>query len=178
MARRDAPLLALLLACVGRTAAMNDYSQAGPLRVGWRKLLIKPPTGLEFEAMIVYPGAQIGWEAPLDPASAPYPLVLFGHGYSTNPDAYMSTLQHLASWGMVVVAPEVTAVHHLRYANEISVSISHMERENQHEGRRQHMRRAGGILKSCGGTDTAGCAQAAYALTLAVQNIARPEAKR
>ena len=133
MARRDAPLLALLLACVGRTAAMNDYSQAGPLRVGWRKLLIKPPTGLEFEAMVVYPGAQIGWEAPLDPASAPYPLVLFGHGYSTNPDAYMSTLQHLASWGMVVVAPEVTAVHHLRYANEISVSISHMERENQHE---------------------------------------------
>ena len=52
MARRDAPLLALLLACVGRTAAMNDYSQAGPLRVGWRKLLIKPPTGLEFEAML------------------------------------------------------------------------------------------------------------------------------
>ena len=103
------------------------------MRVGWRKMLIKPPSGLEFEAMVVYPGLQIGWEAPQDASGAPYPVVLFGHGYSTNPDAHMSTLQHIASWGLVVVAPEVTAVYHLRYANEISVTISHMEREQLHE---------------------------------------------
>ena len=46
-------------------------------------------------------------QAPRDSAHGPYPVVIFAHGYSTNPDAYLSTLQHVASWGMVVVAPEV-----------------------------------------------------------------------
>ena len=54
--------------------------------------------------------AELKPDAPQDGSRAPYPLIVFGHGYSTQPDAYMSTLQHLASWGHIVVAPEVPAV--------------------------------------------------------------------
>ena len=81
--------------------------------------------------MVIYPALQLGWEAPQDGSRAPYPLIVFGHGYSTQPDAYMSTLQHLASWGHIVVAPEVPAVHHLRFANDLSMTVSHMEREHE-----------------------------------------------
>ena len=121
--------LGALAACP--CTALTDYSQPGPMRVGWRKLLVKPPSGLEFESMVIYPALQLGWEAPQDGSRAPYPLIVFGHGYSTQPDAYMSTLQHLASWGHIVVAPEVPAVHHLRFANDLSMTVSHMEREHE-----------------------------------------------
>ena len=81
-------------------------------------------------------------------------MVIFAHGYSTNPDAYLSTLQHVASWGMVVVAPEVCplllpplhlrltpsastqmpAMHHLRFANVVTATITAMEAEAERDG--------------------------------------------
>jgi predicted dienelactone hydrolase len=42
------------------------------------------------------------------PASAdgPFPLVLFAHGFAAYPTEYQYLLTHLASWGMVVAAPD------------------------------------------------------------------------
>lgn len=47
-------------------------------------------------------------DAPIDDAKGPYPLVVFSHGYSINPEWYSSLLEHYASWGFVVLAPEHT----------------------------------------------------------------------
>eukprot|EP00300_Choanocystis_sp_HF-7_P030307 c39111_g1_i1.p1 GENE.c39111_g1_i1~~c39111_g1_i1.p1 ORF type:complete len:819 (+),score=176.78 c39111_g1_i1:128-2458(+) len=91
---------------------------------------MKPPSGLEFDSIVVYPSTDVGWQAPPDSANGPYPVLVFGHGYSTEPDSYMSTLQHLSSWGYIVAAPEVPALHHLRYANEMSTCYTHLEKLN------------------------------------------------
>ena len=51
-----------------------------------------------------YPiSARSGAEAATD---GPYPVVLFSHGYSGFPEQSADLVTHLASWGMVVVAPD------------------------------------------------------------------------
>lgn len=44
--------------------------------------------------------------APIERSKGPYPIVVFSHGYSMNPEWYSALLEHYASWGVVVVAPE------------------------------------------------------------------------
>ena len=41
-----------------------------------------------------------------DTASGPYPLVVLSHGFGVSPEWYLSLAEHLASRGMVVLAPE------------------------------------------------------------------------
>jgi dienelactone hydrolase len=35
----------------------------------------------------------------------PYPAITFGHGFFQTPDRYQGTLEHLATWGYVTIAP-------------------------------------------------------------------------
>eukprot|EP00301_Raphidiophrys_heterophryoidea_P018971 c3962_g1_i1.p1 GENE.c3962_g1_i1~~c3962_g1_i1.p1 ORF type:complete len:855 (+),score=193.99 c3962_g1_i1:45-2567(+) len=124
-------VLGVLLSFWGSTLVQAvDMSAPGPFQVGWQKLMMKPPSGLEFDSIVVYPSQEVGWQAAPDATNGPYPVLVFGHGYSTEPDSYMSTLQHLASWGYIVAAPEVPALHHLRYANEMSTCFTHLEKLN------------------------------------------------
>ena len=44
--------------------------------------------------------------APIDDTNAAYPLVVFSHGYGTNPEWYSTLVEHYASHGLVVLAPE------------------------------------------------------------------------
>jgi predicted dienelactone hydrolase len=41
-----------------------------------------------------------------DPSDGPYPLVVFSHGYALSPIAYSTLVEHYASHGYVVLAPE------------------------------------------------------------------------
>ena len=45
-------------------------------------------------------------DAPVDAAMAPYPLVVFSHGFSLNPATYSTIPEHYASYGFIVIAPE------------------------------------------------------------------------
>lgn len=45
-------------------------------------------------------------DAPPDMSAAPYPLVVFSHGYGTESIWYAWLVEHLASYGFVVVAPD------------------------------------------------------------------------
>ncbi len=45
-------------------------------------------------------------EAAPDAAAAPYPLVVFSHGFGTSAYAYAHLTEHYASYGFVVLAPE------------------------------------------------------------------------
>ncbi|MGB3772693.1 MAG: hypothetical protein WBA00_16260 [Rhodococcus sp. (in: high G+C Gram-positive bacteria)] len=54
------------------------------------------------------------------------PAVAFGHGWMTGVEHYESTLKHLASWGIVVVAPNTQRgpiPSHSQLANDLSVSL-------------------------------------------------------
>lgn len=50
-------------------------------------------------------GSVDGSERPLEAAEAPYPLIIFVHGYSSIRNQSASYLQHLASHGYVVASP-------------------------------------------------------------------------
>jgi len=50
-------------------------------------------------------GKAIADAAP-DTAAGPYPLVVLSHGFGLSPEWYLSLAEHLASRGMVVLAPE------------------------------------------------------------------------
>ncbi len=45
-------------------------------------------------------------EAPVDQSDAPYPLVVFSHGFGLNAAWYHTLLEHYASHGFIVLAPE------------------------------------------------------------------------
>lgn len=45
-------------------------------------------------------------DAVPDGSDAPYPLVVFSHGFSNNPPFYAYLVEHLSSYGFVVVAPD------------------------------------------------------------------------
>ena len=45
-------------------------------------------------------------DAPLDDSAGPYPLLVFSHGFSCNPEWYPNILEHVASHGFIVLAPE------------------------------------------------------------------------
>lgn len=45
-------------------------------------------------------------DAPADRARGPFPLVVFSHGYALNPAWYSRLIEHYASRGFVVLAPE------------------------------------------------------------------------
>jgi pimeloyl-ACP methyl ester carboxylesterase len=77
-----------------------DYAQRGPYAVDIREVTIpRPGTGERFGARLFLPVAvdETGSEVS--------PIFAFGHGYLAPIDIYQSTLEHLASWGITVVAP-------------------------------------------------------------------------
>ena len=80
----------------GGTGLTNaDFLEAGPQGAGWVTLDLVDPTRETPETQdasalpdrtlvtdVFYPAAGGGVDAPLDPAGAPYPLVVFAHGFS------------------------------------------------------------------------------------------------
>jgi predicted dienelactone hydrolase len=45
-------------------------------------------------------------DVPVSSARETYPLVVFSHGYALSPEWYSRLVEHLASWGFIVLAPE------------------------------------------------------------------------
>ena len=60
-----------------------------------------PGTGHRLRADIYYPGL----DGALDPRGAPYPALVFAHGFLATPFMYSGNGRHLASWGYVVGFP-------------------------------------------------------------------------
>jgi pimeloyl-ACP methyl ester carboxylesterase len=80
-----------------------DYAARGPRAVAVREMSVPRPGASEaFDARLYVP-------LPLeDPGAGPIegsPIYAFGHGYLSPVEPYGSTLEHLASWGITVVAP-------------------------------------------------------------------------
>lgn len=109
MGRLTAPILALLLLLVtplvahaGALASGDpDYAERGPHEVEAHVLEVSRPGASEgFEARLFVPLPADGSEG-----AGASPLYAFGHGYLAPTELYRSTLEHLASWGITVVAP-------------------------------------------------------------------------
>ena len=80
-----------------------DYADRGPYEVTIREISVPRPGEAEaFDARLFVPLPPETAAAGLGEGSAIY---AFGHGYLSPIEPYQSTLEHLASWGITVVAP-------------------------------------------------------------------------
>jgi dienelactone hydrolase len=97
-------LAVLLLPAVSPAAASDRDTLAarGPYLTDMAEVIVpRPGDGGSFEARLHYP---VPGSSP-DTRGEPAPIVAFGHGYQTAVELYTETLDHLASWGIVVIAP-------------------------------------------------------------------------
>ncbi len=86
-------------------AQYPDYDTVGPFpTVSYRTENIPGYYETMNNSRIYYPssGNQV------NPAAAPCPIIIFGHGFQMGIDRYYSYAQHLASWGYIVVLPTIS----------------------------------------------------------------------
>ena len=121
---------------VGQRPDAPEYAKHGPFWVGYRSLVIGEGTAHPLAAGLWYPALnpqgvkeQITYtittkipvagmmatapiaghallDAAIDDAAAPYPLVVYSHGFAANAAWVHGLLEHYASYGFMVLAPE------------------------------------------------------------------------
>ena len=130
------PAKLLAPAPVGLRPDAPEYAKHGPFWVGYRSLVIGEGTDHPLDAGLWYPAlnpqgvkeeinyaitlklpgmevstptvvqGQALQDAAVNGAAAPYPLVIFSHGFATNAAWYGTIIEHFASYGFIVLAPE------------------------------------------------------------------------
>ncbi len=119
---------------VGLRPDAPAYAKHGPFWVGYKPLVIGEGTANRIDAGLWYPALnpngskeaityQINFKfktfapsaevlghallnASVDSSKGPYPLIVFSHGTSSNAPFYSTILEHFASYGFIVIAPE------------------------------------------------------------------------
>lgn len=99
-----------LLAIVGRAPA-QEPENPGPHAAGYRvQTFANPhPGSATIPCFVTYPATGAGQNTPLDRSGAPYPVLVFGHGWGVPAAAYALLAMHCASWGYVVVVPDTSS---------------------------------------------------------------------
>lgn len=134
------------------------YAVHGPYAVGTRLIMIESDAASSLPLWVWYPALnpdgtpevvaypiQVKWEPGLDFATevyghalldavpdmsgGPYPLVVFSPGYGTNSPFYSNMLEHLASYGFVILSPDHREGVYLTSENPMSdMPMSSIER--------------------------------------------------
>ena len=134
------------------------YAVHGPHAVGTRLIMIESDADSSLPLWVWYPALnpdgtpeavaypiQVKWEpapdfatevyghalldAAPDTSGGPYPLLVFSPGYGTNSPFYSNMLEHLASYGFVVLSPDHREGVYLTSENPMSdVPMSSIER--------------------------------------------------
>ena len=81
----------------------KDFAPPGPYAVGYTNVSRLTRSSELFLAAVWYPAERQGVDTPLVVADAPYPLVVFAHGWFHSAENYLTMLAHLASHGYVVI---------------------------------------------------------------------------
>lgn len=109
----------------------------GPFLAGNRTLAIPGIAGgnANVSLLAYYPATATGANQPLDATKAPYPLVVFGHGFSLQVSLYATLFRHLATQGYVVVgvATEegLLTGNQARYNTDLAAAVLGMRAEAQ-----------------------------------------------
>ena len=132
-----------------RPAEMGPYALARVLA-----RTTNPGTGHRLRADIYYPGL----DGALDPRGAPYPALVFAHGFLATPFMYSGNGRHLASWGYVVAIPDFPDEDVELRASDVGHLFSCLEALNADEDSRFFQqidaRRFGLVGHSLGGLTT------------------------
>ena len=117
--------------------SISGYADPGPYLAGWRRVSVTRPDSSTFNALLFYPASSPGENALYQGSGAPYPAIAFGHGYLVYPSRYQSTLEHLATWGYIVIATESGMEFFSddqAYANDMSATLTYLVNQNQTAG--------------------------------------------
>jgi predicted dienelactone hydrolase len=140
-------------AAVGLRHDAPEYGKHGPFWVGYKPLVIGSDTDQPLNASMWYPALNPNgnreevtyaftpgtpeWRsdtpavahgnallnAPIDDARGPYPLVIFSHGFGANAVWTYTLVEHLASYGFIVLAPEHEEAWDPEFSNIAPASI-------------------------------------------------------
>ncbi len=82
-----------------------------------------------------YPGLSAGTGAPVGAGS--FPVIAFGHGFNLNYLDYRQICSHLASWGYIVISPDVQNgfnVSHLEFAKQLGACLNYFQLDGANSG--------------------------------------------
>jgi dienelactone hydrolase len=88
-----------------------------------------PAGNLSFSGLVYYPTSGSGTAANQPVANGQFPVVAFGHGFNIAYDEYTSTVRHIASWGYIVMVPDVQNgfnVNHGTYAQQLGACCKYI----------------------------------------------------
>jgi dienelactone hydrolase len=124
----------LLCALITTDAAFaQDFSAPGAFQAGRRVVTVTRADATTFTAQVFYPATARADNAPVAPTASPFASISFGHGFFTPVSQYRSTLEHLATWGFVVVATDSQGglfPSHSAYATDLSTCITWLQQQN------------------------------------------------
>ena len=118
----------------------NVHSQTVPSDSGYiqyvgnRSITFVDPSraNRNISCLVYYPASSEGANAPVLQGST-YPSLSFGHGFTLNPNLYVSLYRHFASWGYVVIAPSTEtgfSPNHTNFALDLAFVLKDMKRRN------------------------------------------------
>jgi len=129
--------MGLMMSSVVLHARAADWSTPGPFLIGSRSVSITRADNTTFTAQVYYPAVAPGANHAFAASAAPAPAISFGHGFFQPVSRYLSTLQHLASHGYIVIASESEgglAPSHARFASDLSRCLTYLEQQNALSG--------------------------------------------
>ena len=105
----------------------SDPGSPGPYAVAKISVTVaNPATGSVLPTEIHYPAS----DGSVDPGSAPYATVVFSPGTLAGSANYERNARHLASWGYIVVVPDVPNENIEVRASDVQYLISYVMAEN------------------------------------------------
>lgn len=87
-------------------------------------------------SLVYYPSESEGSGTPVLQGNQ-YPVISFGHGFTLNPNLYVSLYRHLASWGYIVIAPSTETgffPSHINFARDLAFVLKDMKRKGRSAG--------------------------------------------
>ncbi len=129
--------VAVVVANIGAIAAGQNYSLPGPYPAGTRTVTVTRPNATTFTARLAYPAQAAGANQPYSQVAPAGTIISFGHGFLQTTGSYASTLDHLATWGFIVIASDSEgglAPNHQNFANDLRTCVSWLEQQHVTSG--------------------------------------------
>lgn len=153
----------------------------GPYAVGYRDLSFNDATlaSPDVDVRVYYPATSAGANTALA-SGGTFPRLAFGHGFNLNYLDYELICGHLASYGYVVITPDVQNgfnVDHQEYARELGACLRYLETEGNDMGSDFYQRidTMSGVLGHSMGGGASGLVPSVYPEIDAVSGLASAE---
>jgi len=148
-------ILCLFAACAVPLLPARSIDDPGPWPVGWRDVSFNDTIYGQgtIAARIFYPALSAGHQAAPDPASGPWPVIGFQHGWLFPVSEYDDICTHMASWGFVIASTDTETglfPDHQQFARDTRSLLAFVEASSADPGSWLHAMADGGDWAAAG----------------------------